>query len=79
MSLTLEQIESEAGKLSEDEQVELLHRLLVGHGRRQRSPEPEIDRAWLEEAERRSRELHTGKVSGIPAEEVFRDLRKRLG
>lgn len=34
-------------------------------------PDPEIDRIWLEEAERRLRAYREGKVDGIPAEEVF--------
>jgi len=39
----------------------------------------EIDRAWAEEAERRIKELDSGKVKAIPGEEVFAKIRKRLG
>lgn len=31
----------------------------------------EIEQAWIEEAERRSEELRTGKVAGIPSDQVF--------
>ena len=34
-------------------------------------PDPEIDRVWLEEAERRLSAYRAGKVQGIPAEEIF--------
>ncbi len=34
-------------------------------------PDPEIDRIWLEEAERRLSAYRAGKVRGIPAEEVL--------
>lgn len=32
---------------------------------------------WLEEAERRDAEMESGKVAGIPGEEVFRRLYAR--
>jgi putative addiction module component (TIGR02574 family) len=33
--------------------------------------DPEIDRLWLEEAERRLAAYRAGKVKGIPAEDIF--------
>ena len=39
----------------------------------------EIDRAWAEEAERRLDELDSGKAQAIPGEQVFANIRKRLG
>lgn len=39
----------------------------------------EVDRAWAEEAERRMKEIDSGKVKTIPGEEVFSKIRKRLG
>jgi len=38
----------------------------------------DVERAWLEEAQRRSRELDAGLVTPIPAEEVFARARARL-
>ena len=32
----------------------------------------ELERLWLDEAERRLEDFRTGKVQGIPAEDVFR-------
>ncbi len=34
-------------------------------------PDPEIDRVWVEEAERRLAAYRAGKVKGIPAEDIF--------
>ena len=38
----------------------------------------DVERAWLEEAQRRHRELVEGKVKGVPGERVFENLRSRL-
>lgn len=38
----------------------------------------EIEKAWIQEAEKRYQELKFGKVSGIPAHEVFAEIRKQL-
>ncbi len=34
---------------------------------------PEVSREWLDLAKRRAEEMISGKVQGIPAEEVFRE------
>ncbi|MCA9431915.1 MAG: addiction module protein [Candidatus Omnitrophica bacterium] len=39
----------------------------------------EIDRLWAEEAERRIDELDSGEVEEIPGEQVFAEIRARLG
>ena len=39
----------------------------------------EVDRLWAEEAERRIEEISSGKVSTIPGDQVFGDIRKRFG
>ena len=38
----------------------------------------DVDHAWLEEAQRRSRDLDAGLVTPIPADEVFARARARL-
>lgn len=38
----------------------------------------EIDVAWAEESEKRVADLESGKVTSIPGEEVFEEIRKRL-
>jgi len=42
------------------------------------SVDAEIETAWVAVAERRSEELRSGRVRGIPAEEVFADIDKLL-
>jgi putative addiction module component (TIGR02574 family) len=37
------------------------------------------EQAWAEVAERRAADLRSGKVKGIPADEVFAKARQRLG
>lgn len=39
----------------------------------------EIDRLWAAEAERRIDELDSGKAQAIPGEQVFAEIRARLG
>jgi len=40
---------------------------------------PDSQQLWIEVAQRRAAELAAGKVEGIPAEDVFRDLEEELG
>jgi len=37
----------------------------------------EIDELWAQEAERRLKDIKTGKVNTIPAEDVFGEIQKR--
>lgn len=39
----------------------------------------DIDALWAAEAERRISEIESGQVKPIPGEQVFEELRKRLG
>jgi len=38
----------------------------------------EIDVLWAKEAEKRVREIKTGKVKTIPGDAVFKEIRERL-
>lgn len=40
--------------------------------------DPEIEKAWAEEAERRWQDVQSGKAELIDADVVFDDLRRRL-
>jgi len=42
------------------------------------SPEDDIDRQWIAEAERRLDEVRTGRVKTIPGDQVFAQIRKRF-
>ena len=42
------------------------------------SPEADIDRQWITEAERRLNEVRTGRVEAIPGDDVFARISKRF-
>jgi len=60
----------QALRLDPAERLELVDRVLRSLDR----PDPEIDRVWIEEAERRLVEYRLGKVRGVSAEEVVGPL-----
>ena len=74
MEMTFAQLETEALRLSSKERAKLAHRLL-------RSLEPtceaEIDRLWIEEAERRHQDILAGGET-IPASEAIARARAAL-
>lgn len=39
------------------------------------APDPNVEKAWIQEVEARTEEYRQGKVELIPAEEVFKSLR----
>ena len=77
MARTLAKVEDEALQLSEQERARLAVRLLASLEEEAESPE-EVERLWLSEAEQRFEELRTGVVRGVPAREVFAQLRAKL-
>lgn len=71
----VEKIAEEIRSLTTEQKAELLRSLIAELD----APEDaEVERAWLEEARRRQRELAEGKVKGIPGERVFENLGSRL-
>ena len=42
-------------------------------------PDPEIDKLWTVEVQRRLEEIRSGKVQAIPGEPVMAELRRRYG
>ena len=75
MAHAVERIEEEIRSLSAAEKVELLRSLIA---ELDGPADAEVEGAWLEEAQRRNRELVEGKVKGVPGERVFENLRSRL-
>ena len=68
MARAVAEIEREIRGLKPDEQEHLLRALveeLAG------PPDPGVEQAWLEEAQRRSRELDSGVVKPIPADKCL--------
>jgi putative addiction module component (TIGR02574 family) len=76
MPMTVEQIEAEVLKLREHARVELLDRLMRSLAETSVT-EPAVAEAWTQEAIRRDEEMESGHVAGIPAEEVFEELRNK--
>ena len=70
------EIESEALQLPPRERARLAQRLLASLDTE--SHDRDAEQIWLQEAERRLDELESGKVIGIPAEQVFRRARSTL-
>lgn len=74
MARTLEEVVRDAMELPYEEREILIHRLFGD----MQSVDPEIEKSWGDEADRRLDELLNGTVKGIPAEEVFAEVRKAL-
>lgn len=75
MSIALKKVEDDALKLSARSRARLAESLIRSL---EETTEPEADREWLVEIERRSVELKSGKVSGVPAGKVFKKARAAL-
>ncbi|MCX7048991.1 MAG: addiction module protein [Candidatus Sumerlaeota bacterium] len=63
----------EAISLPVDERASLADSLLQSLN----PPDSRIDRKWAEVAQRRLKELRSGKVKSVPGEEVFAKIWKR--
>ena len=75
MSSNLDQLTADAMKLPLRDRVQLAQRLV---STLDDEVESDTEALWFAEAERRLEELRSGKVQGIPAEDVFRNAREAL-
>lgn len=71
--MTRETLEAQLRRLPPEDRAHLARVLLESL-----DEEPELDPAWLEEAERRAAELATGAVEAIPAVDALAQARRRL-
>ncbi len=76
MARAIADIRKEIQSLSEEERDELLRTLVADLDA---PADPDVEKTWLEAAQRRYRELVEGKVRGVPGHLVFDRLRSRLG
>jgi putative addiction module component (TIGR02574 family) len=76
MAHSLPEIEKDALRLSPEDLARLAVRLLSSLEEAAESPE-KIEKLWIREAQRRFQELRDGIVQGIPAHEVFSELRNK--
>lgn len=72
--MTLKQLEAEVLALPKDSLVALLARLLE-HLSQLSEIDQDVERVWTQAAEARDREIDDGQVTGIPAEDVFQQIR----
>lgn len=70
----IEFIQEAALQLTPTSRVALTHALVQSLAA---LSEAQVAELWLEEAERRDAEMESGRVAGIPGEEVFRRLYSR--
>ncbi|MGH8729756.1 MAG: addiction module protein [Burkholderiales bacterium] len=70
MLSTVEALEAEALQLSASERARLIERLIASL-----DADPEIEKAWAAEVERRNAEIESGAVSLIPGPEALAKLK----
>ena len=75
MPLTLEQIVEETRRWPPEQVGELVGRLTEDL----HASAPDIEAAWKTEIDRRVDEIRSGKVQGIPGEEVSKEVAKITG
>jgi putative addiction module component (TIGR02574 family) len=68
------EIMDEIDSLPIDIKTQILERILHSINPTQEK----IDRLWAKEAEKRVKEIESGKVDTIPGDKVFEETRKRL-
>lgn len=74
MPTATDRVVDEALELPADARITLIDRILASLNL---PTQPEIDRLWAEEAERRVAEIDAGKVELVPGEEVFDKIRRK--
>jgi putative addiction module component (TIGR02574 family) len=74
MTAITEKVLDEALGLPADERLSLVDRLIASLNL---PTQPEIDRLWAEEAERRLAQIERGEVELIPGEKVFAEIRAK--
>lgn len=78
MAHSLAEIEDDALGLPAEQRARLALRLLTSLDEYGSESPAEIEKLWMVEADRRFRELRDGVVQGIPARQVFAELRAKL-
>ena len=75
MSIVVAEIEAKIRSLSLEDKTELIRALIA---ELDGPADADVERAWLEEAQKRHREVIEAKVQPVPGERVFANLRSRL-
>lgn len=74
MTVVAKKVIDEALSLPAETRVSLVEKLLISLNL---PTQPEIDRLWAEEAERRISQIDKGEVKLVPGEKVFSNIRKK--
>jgi hypothetical protein len=75
MSRAVAELEAEIRSLNPDDKMGIIRALLA---ELDGPVEADVERAWIEEAQRRHREIIDGAVQPVPGDRVFENLRARL-
>jgi putative addiction module component (TIGR02574 family) len=75
LSTDVAELEARISSLSPEDRTELIRTLIADLDG---PAEADVEQAWLEEAQRRHREVVEGKVKPVPGARVFENLRSRL-
>lgn len=75
MSTAIAEIEAKIRELSLEDKADLIRSLIA---ELDGPADADVERAWLEEAQRRHREVVEGKVKAVPGDKVFANLHARL-
>ena len=75
MSTDVAEIETKIRSLSLEDKTELIRALIA---ELDGPTDGDVERAWLQEAQRRYREVVEGNLQPVPGERVFDNLRARL-
>ena len=75
MSRAVAELEAEIRSLNADDKMGLIRALLA---ELDGPVEADVERAWIEDAQQRHREIIDGTVQPVPGDRVFENLRARL-
>jgi putative addiction module component (TIGR02574 family) len=76
MPMTIDQVIAETKSWPEEQVETLFERFLLAN---YRLPAPDLDPAWAAEIKRRVEDMESGRVVGIPGDEVMARMRKIVG
>ena len=75
MTTDIAEIAAQIRSLSREEKTGLVRELI---SELDGPADVDVERAWLEEAQRRHRDIVKGEIQPVPGTRVFEDLRQRL-
>lgn len=71
--MTIKEIEKKSLALNALDKIHLVEKLLSSLDK----PDPEIEQAWIKEADERFSAYEKGELKAIPLEKVLRDIKRK--